>query len=121
VKPFAMRELEARIRALHRRAQDMPSTLAVGDLAYDAGAMVAMREGRCIPLTRLQGTLLATLLHDAPKVSTHQRLLRAAWQDGGDIAALHTQMYELRALVDRPFPHRIIQSVHGVGYRVVTS
>ena len=119
VKPFAMRELEARIRVLHRRTRAQPSTLAVGDLAYDAGAMVATREGRRIPLTRLQGTLLSTLLHDAPKVTTHQRLLQTAWQDGGDMAALHTQMYELRALVDRPFAHRMIQSVHGIGYRVV--
>ena len=119
VKPFAMRELEARIRVLHRRIRATPSTHAVGDLAYDAAAMVATREGRRIPLTRLQGTLLATLLRDAPKVTTHQRLLQAAWPGGGDMAALHTQMYELRALVDRPFAHRMIHSVHGIGYRVV--
>lgn len=119
VKPFAMRELEARIRALHRRCSAATSRLAIGGLAWDAGAMAAEREGRRIPLTRLQGALLATLLRDAPNVTTHQRLLQAAWHGGGDIAALHTQMYELRALVDKPFSRQMIQSVRGIGYRLV--
>ncbi len=119
VKPFAMRELEARIRVLHRRGNASAPDIAVGDLAWDAGAMAAIREGRRIPLTRLQGALLATLLRDAPNVTTHHRLLQAAWSGGGDIAALHTQMYELRALVDKPFATQMIQSVRGVGYRVV--
>ena len=121
VKPFAMRELEARIHALHRGINAPAARIAVGDLDYDAAAMVATRAGRRIPLTRLQGTLLATLLHDAPNVSTHQRLLQVAWNGSGDMAALHTQMYELRALVDKPFPTRMIQSVRGIGYRVVAA
>ena len=119
VKPFAMRELEARIRALHRRGQPPASSLALGGLAYDPGAMQATREGRRIPLTRLQGAILTTLLQDAPNVTPHRRLLRAAWgADNPDIAALHTQVYELRALVDRPFAHAMIQSVRGIGYRL---
>lgn len=121
VKPFAMRELDARLQALHRRMQPALDTLlAVGGLAYDPGTMLARREGRSIALTRLQGSILATLLGDAPKVTPHQRLLQAAWGDGaGDIAALHTQVYELRALIDRPFAHAMIRSVRGIGYRVV--
>jgi DNA-binding response OmpR family regulator len=120
VKPFAMHELEARIRALHRRAQPASGTLARGGLAYDPATMLATREGRAVPLTRLQGSILATLLRDAPKVTSHARLLRAAWgEDGGDIAALHTQVYELRALIDRPFAHPMIQSVRGIGYRLM--
>lgn len=119
VKPFAMRELEARIRVLHRRRRPPPG-LAVGGLSFDANAMIAGREGRRITLTRLQGALLAALLRDSPNVIAHRRLLDAAWGEGeGDLRALHTQVYELRQLVDRPFAHAMIQSVRGIGYRLV--
>ena len=43
----------------------------------------------------------------------------AQGQGGGDTAALQTQIYELRTLVDRPFAQPMIQSVRGVGYRLV--
>lgn len=120
VKPFAMRELEARIRAVHRRRQPAALNLAVGDLAFDPGAMVAVREGRRIPLTRIQGVLLTTLLRHSPNVVSHRRLLDAAWGEGsGVLPALHTQVYELRQLVDRPFAQPMIQSVRGIGYRLV--
>jgi DNA-binding response OmpR family regulator len=122
VKPFAMLELEARLQALHRRVQPTSMTLERGGLGYDPATMLATREGRSVPLTRLQGSILATLLNDAPKVTPHQRLLQAAWGEaGGDIAALHTQVYELRALIDRPFAYPMIQSVRGIGYRLVES
>ena len=120
VKPFAMHELEARIRAVHRRFAPAPEPLALGTLGYDPATMLATRDGRTFTLTRLQGSILATLLRDAPKVTSHQRLLQAAWgDDGGDIAALHTQVYELRALIDRPFAHAMLRSVRGIGYRLV--
>ncbi len=120
VKPFAMHELEARIRAVNRRVQPASDRLGLGGLVYDPATMLATREGRTFVLTRLQGSILATLLRDAPKVTSHQRLLQAAWgEDGGDMAALHTQVYELRAQIDRPFAHPMIQSVRGIGYRLV--
>jgi DNA-binding response OmpR family regulator len=118
VKPFAMRELEARIRVLHRGTVPV-AKLAVGPLSYDPGAMVALREGRRIPLTRMQAALLSALLDNAPNVSSHERLLQAAWPAGnGDVPALHTLVYELRALVDRPFREPLIESVRGIGYRI---
>jgi len=121
VKPFAMRELEARLRALNRGlARNPASTRPDAPIVYDAGTMTAMREGHRIALTRLQGRLLDALLGEAPKIVTHERLLRVAWgADAGDMAALHTQMYELRALVDKPFGVPLIRSVRGVGYRIL--
>jgi len=122
VKPFAMRELEARLHALTRRGRTPQPLPEVGGLRYDPDAMLAVREGRAIPLTRLQGTILATLLRNHPGISTHQALLSAGWSDaGGDVAALQTQVYDLRALVDRPFAQPLIHSVRGVGYRLVAA
>jgi DNA-binding response OmpR family regulator len=119
VKPFALRELDARLRALHRRNVPANTRVGAGPLTYDAGTMTAMRDGRGIPLTRLQARLLETLLSESPRIVAHDRLLRAAWgTDGGDMAALHTQMYELRALVDKPFDRALIRSVRGVGYQI---
>lgn len=122
VKPFAMKELEARIGVLHRRGQPLPdSPLAVGGLRYDPRSMMATREGRTFSLTRAQSSVLVTLMRRSPAVVTHEALMQALWGPaGGDIAALHSHIYALRALVDRGFGHALIQSVHGVGYRLMS-
>jgi DNA-binding response OmpR family regulator len=123
VKPFAMKELEARIRAVYRRGRAPPGqALAVGDLSFDEATMCATRAGQVFALTRAQARLLTELLRAAPAVVAHRALIRALWGDeGGDIASLHTHVYELRALIDRPFAHATIQTVHGMGYRLVAA
>lgn len=119
VKPFAMRELHARLQALHRRVRATAPARSFGGLRYDPGSMTAEREGRRIPLTRLQGALLHALLSEAPNIIPHQRLMRSAWgESGAAMAALQTQIYELRGLVDKPFAHPLIRLVRGVGYRL---
>ncbi|MFN3703632.1 response regulator transcription factor [Thermomonas sp.] len=120
VKPFALPELEARLRAMVRRKHP-DGGLAHGPLSYDPHTLTALREGRRIPLTRLQGALLETLLRDAPRIVAHARLIERGWGPAGtDMAALQTQVYALRTLVDRPFAQPLIQSVRGVGYRLVS-
>ncbi|WP_026802546.1 response regulator transcription factor [Arenimonas oryziterrae] len=123
VKPFAMKELEVRIRALHRRGRPTNGpTLAVGDLVYDEQSLRATRAGKTVALTRAQSRLLSELVRAAPAVVSHASLLRAIWgEEGGDTAALHTHVYELRALIDKPFAHAMIQTVHGLGYRLVAA
>ena len=121
VKSFAMRELEARIHAVRRHRQSSGGALAFAGLTYDPRSMIAERDARRIPLTRLQGSLLAALLQDAPRIVPHARLIDTAWgKDGGDIAALQTQVYELRALVDKPFAQPLIHTVRGIGYRLAS-
>lgn len=122
VKPFAMRELEARIRVLHRRASsndDMP--LAHGELSYSPKSMLATRAGRSIPLTVSQGRILSILMRESPNVIRREAMLTAVWgEEGGTYAALHTHVSALRALIDRPFEKPMLQTIHGVGYRLVT-
>ena len=120
VKPFALRELDARLQVLQRRTRAAPAPLAFGAIGYDPAALVALRDGRRIPLTRMQGALLQALVANAPHVCSHERLARVLWPEGeADSAALHTLVYELRAQVDRPFANAAIQSVRGVGYRLL--
>ncbi|MFS8137207.1 MAG: response regulator transcription factor [Thermomonas sp.] len=123
VKPFDMQELEVRLQALHRRTRTQPDQkLQAGELGYDPRSMIAVREGRQVPLTRLQGQVLSTLMKASPNVVQHHELLSAVWGDGaGDAAALHTHIYDLRALIDRPFGYAMIQSVRGMGYRLLSS
>ena len=121
VKPFAMRELEARIHAVRRHRAPSGGVPAFAGLTYDPRTMTAERDARRIPLTRLQGSLLAVLLQEAPRIVPHARLIDTAWgAEGGDIAALQTQVYELRALVDKPFAQPLIHTVRGIGYRLAS-
>ena len=120
VKPFALRELEARLLALHRRTHPPDHALACGPLRYDPQTRTACRDGRAIPLTRLQGALLQLLLQQCPRIVPHARLIAAGWgEHGADLAALQTQIYELRAQIDRPFCAPLLHAVRGVGYRLV--
>ncbi len=123
VKPFELKELDARLRALLRHAlPPRDANLSVGDLQFDPGAMLATRAGRQIPLTRAQGAILGLLLQRSPAVVSQQALIEQVWpQREGDIRALHTHIYELRALVDKPFGKAMIQTVHGVGYRLMAA
>jgi DNA-binding response OmpR family regulator len=120
VKPFAMKELEARIRAVWRRGQaDSGAALSVGPLRYDPATLRALREGREMELTRAQSIILQQLMRHSPQVLSHRALISAVWgEEGGDVAALHTHVYELRKLIDRPFGTALIRAVRGVGYRL---
>ncbi len=120
VKPFAMRELEVRIRALHRRRQPAPgATLRVEDLSYSLRSMLAERAGRSIALTVTHGHILSVLMRESPSVVRREALMRKLWgEEGGSFAALHTHVCALRSLIDRPFDTALLHTVHGVGYRL---
>ena len=120
VKPFHLKELEARIRVLSRERMTDSTELVVGPLRLNVPAMMAYREGKRVLLTRTQAAVLAMLIQRSPGVVTHIELADYLWEgrDHG-IAALHNHVYALRALVDKPFKYKMVQSVHGIGYRVI--
>ncbi len=122
VKPFELKELEARLRVLHRRTQVLPgSQLCIGPLTYEPDAMLARREGMTVTLTRTHARILEYLMQRSPAVISHQSLIEHLWgEEGRDVATLHNHVYALRQLIDRPFLTMMIQSVHGIGYRLRT-
>lgn len=119
VKPFAMKELEARLRVLARRGRPPGGEpLDLCGLHFDPTALLVRREGRQIVLTRAQARILECLMRASPGVVDQARLMRAVWgPEGGDQAGLHTHIYSLRQLIDRPFAQPLLHTVHGIGYR----
>jgi DNA-binding response OmpR family regulator len=123
VKPFDMKELEARIRALHRRGRlHQGELLRVADLTLDPVNCTVSRAGQTLTVTRAGFALLEALMRQAPHLVRHAELAHALWGDtGGDIATLHTHLSVLRSIIDRPFETRLLHTVHGFGYRIAES
>lgn len=121
VKPFALRELEARLKALSRRAHGATSNtvLRVADLEYDP-AMVRVRRGtRGIELPPIPLQLLETLMRAAPRVVKRDELERAVWGDQPpDSDSLRAHMHVLRAAVEVPGEPVLLHTLRGIGYRL---
>ena len=129
-KPFGFVELEARIRAVLRRA-DMPSVkerqrqktlFRSGGLVVDVAAHQVTLHGKPIALTPTEFRLLEHLLKHAGMVLTHSQLLTSAWGFAYREATelLKPAISRLRQKVEEDPSHpTLIQTVHGVGYRIV--
>jgi len=118
-KPFSLRELEARLLALHKRRRVEPSRLQVGDLVLDLGTLQVERAGHTIALNRMGLALLTELMKASPNVVTRDVLLRELWGDqppGSDV--LRSHVYALRRAIDKPFPTPLLHTVHGSGWRL---
>jgi len=120
VKPFALPELEARLLALGRRGRRQRKVVRFADLELDVGAMVARRQGSRLSLNRAGLEILRRLIEAAPDVVSRAELSRLLWgDDPPESDALRTHVYSLRQAVDRPFEQPLIETVHGVGYRLL--
>ena len=121
VKPASLREIEARIRALIRRAsREVESdVLIVDDLRFDTGTMKIERAGVPIILPPVPMRILMLLMRRSPNVVHRQAIHREIWGDEpGDAHALIVHMHMLRNAVDKPFFRQIIHTVRGFGYRI---
>ncbi|MDR3387529.1 MAG: response regulator transcription factor [Rudaea sp.] len=120
VKPFAMKELEARIHALYRRGRlQQGEVLRVADLTLDPVNLSVQRGGQTLTVTRAGFALLEALMRRMPHLVRHAELAHALWgETGGDIATLHTHLSMLRSIIDRPFEDKLLHTVHGFGYRI---
>ncbi|MBQ5947765.1 response regulator transcription factor [Massilia sp. ST3] len=123
VKPFSLVELEVRLKALVRRsagAHGVSSTLRFGELSYDPDTQEAARAGVPVTLTKTGYVLLRTLIAAAPRIVTREALEQAVWgEDRPDSDALRTHIHALRQAIDKPFATPMLQTVAGVGYKLV--
>lgn len=121
VKPFAFRELVARIRALLRRPRDVISSqLQVGDLVLDTRTRVAQRGGRKIELTAREYALLEFLMRNKNQVLTRTQIAEHVWDYDffSESNIVDVYIRYLRVKVDADFEPKLIQTVRGVGYKI---
>lgn len=121
-KPFHYVVLVARLRALQRRgAAQRPAPLTVGDLRFDPGARRCRRGTTPISLSAREASLLEFLLIRGGDPVGKGELLDAVWgaEDDHDPNLVEVYIGYLRRKVDRPFGRNSIQTVRGVGYRLV--
>jgi two-component system KDP operon response regulator KdpE len=124
-KPFSSRELQARVRALLRRAPrgEAESRIVAGDLAIDLVAHTVTTDGVEVHLTPIEWQLLRTLVARPDRTLTHRQLFAAAWPGrayGDAQQYLRVHMTHLRRKLERePARPRHIVTELGVGYRFV--
>jgi DNA-binding response OmpR family regulator len=121
VKPFAIQELEARVRALIRRDRRQVSAevLRVADLVLDTSSLRATRGGTELQLSPIGLRLLTILMRESPRVVTRRDIEREIWGDGlPDSDTLRSHLYNLRKTIDRPFEKQLLHTVQTAGYRL---
>lgn len=121
VKPFSVKELEARLNALLKRNQhqNQRGTMRLADLEYDPATHRASRGGRILELNPIQRKLLDVLLKHQGRVVSREALEECVWgNEPPDSDILRTHIYNLRTLIDKPFAQKLLHTVHGVGYRL---
>ncbi len=121
VKPFELQELEARLQVLARRGKAVePRVLKVGDLEYNLDTLTVSREGKEITLNPTGLKLLQRLMEASPRVvSRHELELRVWGEELPDSDSLRVHIHSLRNAIDKPFDVPLIQTRHGIGYRLV--
>lgn len=121
VKPFALREVEARLLALVRRAQvrEGPSVLQVGDLTFDPDTLKVMRGERTIELPPIPLKILEILMRQSPRVLPREELERGIWGDSPpDSDALRAHLHILRSSIDKQADKPLIRTLRGIGYQI---
>ena len=112
VKPFAVQELVARLRALTRRGQPSDS-LAYADLSLDLAARTATRGGHPLELTGREVALLELLLRRPGSIVTRERALQEIWGDAAESNVVDRYITRLRRKLGDP---PLIRTLRGTGF-----
>lgn len=123
-KPFSFVVLVARIRALLRRGRrERPAVLAAGDLSLDPAEHRCWRAGGQVELTPREFSLLEFLMRRGGEAVSKREILDHVWGTDfeGDPNIIEVYVGYLRRKVDAPFGRNSIETVRGIGYRLVES
>jgi DNA-binding response OmpR family regulator len=124
VKPFALREVEARLKALARRAsaRSREQRLQIADLVFDTGTLEVCRGDRRIELPPIPLRILELLMRMAPNVVGREQIERAVWGDAPpDSDALRAHLHVLRSAIDKPFETPLLRTLRGHGWQLIAS
>ncbi len=121
VKPFELQELEARLEVLVRRGKAVQDrVLTIADLEYNLDTLEITRAGESIKLNPTGLKLLQRLMEASPWVVPRQELELRVWgEELPDSDSLRVHIHSLRNAIDKPFEKPLIQTRHGIGYRIV--
>jgi DNA-binding response OmpR family regulator len=119
-KPFALGELEARIRALLRRGSGSATVLRVANLELDAGARLASVDGRPFDLTARELAVLEALLRRAGRTVSKQQLFDAlyTWEADANLSVIEVHVSRLRRKLEAAQAGVGIRMLRGLGYRI---
>jgi two-component system response regulator MprA len=122
-KPFNIKELNARVRSLLRRAgstTDNDKELQIADIKLNAQACRVTKDGKELSLSRKELLLLQMFMSDPNRVYSVDVLLRDVWNDtpSATPATVRTHIKTLRQKIDSEGQPTLIDTVHGVGYRL---
>ena len=118
-KPFALKVLLARLRALARRKEVEPRLqLQVGSVILDPAQHAVTRAGSPVALTRTEFLLLEILMRNSGRVVTRDRLIEAVWGNEREVESNTLDVYvrQLRSKIEPTGSRKLIQTIRGVGY-----
>ncbi|MEI7918208.1 MAG: response regulator transcription factor [Candidatus Saccharibacteria bacterium] len=121
VKPFALEEMLARVRALLRRPVEVQQTiLTVGDLSLNTVTCVVTRAGKIIDLTNKEFALLEYLMRNQGRPHTKTVIISHVWDYNADVLPNTVEVYMkyLRQKIDDPFKTKLLHTARGFGYRI---
>ena len=120
IKPFSLRELNARVQALIRRAYgDNTMKLKVGDLVFDLSTTQVCRGGKPIKLNPTGLTILKELMLRSPAIVSRNRLEAQVWGGGTpDSDSLRANIYLLRQAIDKAYDKKLIHTHPGLGWSI---
>jgi len=118
IKPFALAELSARLRALLRRGKPHETQLRVADLEVDVAQRLVSRDGRRIDLKPKEYAVLEYLMRNSDHPVTKSLIIEHVWDIHFDSISnvVEVLINSLRNKIDRGFPVPLIHTVRGVGY-----
>ena len=121
VKPFELQEVAARLKVLASRGRRRNRReLTVGDLTYNLDTLNVQRGGKEIYLNPIGLKLLHCLMESSPNVVSRAELEMEVWgEEMPDSDSLRVHIHSLRSAIDKPFESNMIQTRHGIGYRLV--
>lgn len=121
-KPFSVAELQARIKALLRRAPAKygPDNLSVHDLVINPNRRQVIRGGKSIQLRRKEFDILEYLVRNQGKAVSRKMIFSHVWESKSEnwSNTVDVHIKYLRDKIDRPFENQLIKTAYGVGYMV---
>lgn len=121
-KPFSFVELLARINAILRRSKNIQhqEIYKVEDMVVNTLTKQVTRNGKVIKLRRKEFALLTYLLAHQGEVINQAMILEEVWDFNSNAFSntVGTHISSLRQKIDKGFKHKLIQTVHGIGYRI---